>query len=174
MKTVLLVVSTHVDYTVIMIFRFQPAKNESFSEEPDLSSDPSYSQPAFSCLFYKHLLLKCFKLLITYTVLVFAFQANCGRIRLVRFDVLCGTMLFLVSPVLKPVSDLKFSHFQASSQQRALVACQILLAGKYLVQILELTLGKMTAISPLPFKSVCFQALFCLGFHFSLFVLAFI
>ena len=62
-------------------------------------------------------------------------------------------MFSLVSSVLEPVSDLKFGHFQAPRQKCALVACKILLAGKYLVEILELTLSEMAAISPLPFTA---------------------
>ena len=70
------------------------------------------------------------------------------------------SMSFLVSSVLKPVSDLKFSHFQAPRQQRALVACKVLLAGKDLVEILELTLSKMAAISSFSRFYSFFDALF--------------
>ena len=81
-------------------------------------------------------------------------------------------MSSLVSPVLEPVSDLKFSHFQASRQHRALVACQVLLAGKYFLEILELTLCEMAAVSSFLFWDIFGEALYCLRFLKEVFVVS--
>ena len=66
----------------------------------------------------------------------------------------------LISSVLKPVSNLKFRHFQSPRQQGSLIACQILLAGKNLLEILKLTLGKMATISPFPLWPIFVETLY--------------